>query len=264
MKPDLSIVIFTRDDAVYLRRCLDCLQGRPSAARIEVFVVDNASSDGTVDLIQGMGGKLAVSLLALKTEHSFSRGNNLGLERARGAFVLFLNPDTEPDGAVIDRLMARLQSDPGIGLISPRLSYPDGTAQPTGWFLPGPWQLLREHLLGTEREVPSVSSGITDVGWLMGCFLLCPTEVLRELGGFDEAFWFSGTDLELCSRVKAAGFRVVRVEDECMVHVGHRRWDGTRRGASRDALVRYLAREHGRVVAGMLAGARSLEEAWAR
>jgi N-acetylglucosaminyl-diphospho-decaprenol L-rhamnosyltransferase len=264
MSPLLSIVIFSRDDADHLRRCLDTLRDRPPEASWEVIVVDNASTDATGSVVASVADLLPLTSLRLETDTSFSAGNNLGLRRARGEAVLFLNPDTLPEGAVINRCLSVLRSAPRLGLVSPRLRYPDDSHQPTGWHLPTPRQLLAEHLGGVDREVPADPTGLTRVGWLMGCFLMGRRAVLEELGGFDEDFWFDGTDLELCSRVNARGLEVVRVEDTALVHVGHRSWNAARRQACHEALVRWLRRDHGPVQARAVAAAAALVEGWRR
>ncbi len=256
MSVTLSIVIFTRDDADHLRRCLASLAARPPSASFETIVVDNASTDDTADVVRA--APLDVLPLLLPEEDSFSNGNNAGLDRAEGTYVLFLNPDTLPTGDVIDRCLAVLAGDPSWSLVSPRLAWPDGSHQPTGWRLPEPGQLLREHLGGAAREVPLRDQGVTEVGWLMGCFLMGRTDTLRGMGGFDPAFWFHGTDLELCARAPG---KVGRVESVTMVHVGHRGWDAGRRRRSHEALVQWLRRDHGPVSAGLTDAAARLVEA---
>jgi len=103
-------------------------------------------------------------------------------------------------------------------------------------------------------------SGVTEVGWLMGCFLMAERDFIEALGGFDEDFWFHGTDLEICSRVHAAGRRVLRLEEHEIVHVGHREWDRPRRRAAQAALTQWLEREYGSVVSGGAAAAARLME----
>jgi GT2 family glycosyltransferase len=239
-------VIFTRDDADHLRRCLATLIASPPIAGFEVIVFDNASRDDTAAVVADAALQLdECRLLRTETETSFSDGNNRGLAEARGRYVLFLNPDTEPSGAILDAVLEAVHHDAAIGLVSPRLEYRNGDPQPTGWRLPTPVALAQERLRLKTRHIEGSGAEVTDVGWLMGCFLLGPTDFIRELGGFDEAFWFHGTDLEICARVRKAGRRVVRLESASMVHVGHREWDDDRKKKSHAALVQYLRRDHG-------------------
>ena len=237
----ISIVIFTRDDAEWLGRCLGALRDDPPGEAVELIVFDNASTDATADVVRawrGAGGERA-SLLRAERDTAFSEGNNLGLRAARGDLVLFLNPDTEPRAEVVDRCAAVLRSAGDVGLVGPRLVFPDGTEQGNGWALPSPPQLLRERLGWATRHVPATGE-LTDVGWLMGCFLMGRTSDLVSLGGFDERYWFHGTDLEICARVQKNGWRVARSESVQMVHRGHREWTAARRAASRRATWQWL------------------------
>jgi len=245
----LSVVIFTRDDSGHLGRCLASLCEDPPESLHEVIVVDNASRDDSLQVVESFAAKLPVQVIALEAESSFSAGNNRGMERATGECILFLNPDTLPTAAVLGRCLEVLGESPSAGLVGPLLVYPGGEHQGNGWFLPDPLQLLSEHLRLARREVPRSPDGVSEVGWLMGCFLMGRREQLLDLGGFDEDFWFHGTDLELCARVAANGYRVLRIEDLRMVHVGHRAWDARRRRAAHEALVRYTRREHGALAA---------------
>ncbi len=242
----ISIVIFTRDDAEWLARCLGTLRDAPPDRPIDVIVFDNASQDRTADLVRGWRGARGerASLLHAERDTSFSEGNNLGLRAARGELVLFLNPDTEPTGAVVSRCAAVLDAAGDIGLLGPRLVFPDGAAQDNGWALPSPPQLVRERLGRASRWV-APTGDLTDVGWLMGCFLMGRTADLVSIGGFDERYWFHGTDLELCARIGRGGWRVTRVESAQMVHRGHKEWTADRRAASRRATWQWLRTHRG-------------------
>jgi len=243
--PQLSVLIFTRNDAAHLDACLKTLVDNPPALDFEVRVFENASDDSSLAVLSSFESELPLTWLAERQETSFSIGNNVLLHQAEGELVLFLNPDTVPIGSVLDACAALALSAPDVGLVSPRLLYPDGAPQGTGWHLPSPRRLLMEHAGVADRVLPADPTGITEVGWLMGCFLMGRREFVLSCGGFDEDFWFHGTDLELCARVRAGGRRVLRLDSEAMIHVGHRSWDDARRGSSHQALTQWLRRDHG-------------------
>jgi N-acetylglucosaminyl-diphospho-decaprenol L-rhamnosyltransferase len=254
---DLAIVIFTRDDAEHLRRCLESIEASPPTASYEVIVFDNASQDDTDAVLSSFAERLPLRPLVQASETSFSRGNNIGWESSQAPCVLFLNPDTLVDAAAIDACFDLLMSDPGAGAVSPRLQYPNGDPQPTGWHLPTVGQLVGDVLLRREREVPPHPSGTTDVGWLMGCFVMVRREVLLEIGGWDQGFWVHGTDLEFCAKIRRFGRTVLRLEDFHIVHVGHRGWDAERRRQVRRAHQLWLLRDYGPISAasyGLAAG----------
>lgn len=258
--PALSILIFTRNDAAHLGACLQTLVDDPPALDFEVRVFENASDDSSLAVLSSFESELPLTWLAERHETSFSIGNNLLLAQAEGELVLFLNPDTVPVGSVLDACAALALSAPDVGLVSPRLLYPGGAPQGTGWHLPSPRRLLMEHTGLADRELPASPGGITEVGWLMGCFLMGRREFVLSCGGFDEDFWFHGTDLELCARVRAGGRRVLRLDSQSMIHVGHRCWDDGRRGSSHQALTQWLRRDHGTLsAAGVRLAARCSE-----
>ncbi len=256
----LSVIVFSRDDAEHLSRCLSTLRDDRMDALAEVIVVDNASTDRTAEVLEGFAESLPLLVLRLEVDTSFSAGNNLGLARARGEYVLFLNPDTLPTARVLSVCMEELKSRRDAGLVGPRLIHPGGVDQHNGWQLPHPLTLAREHLRVTPRRVPPSGGSCTEVGWLMGCFLLGRADLLRDLGGFDEEFWFHGTDLEICARVRATGRSILRVDEVVLLHVGHQGWDRGRRRASQAALVQYTRREHGSLAAYGVASLARLAE----
>ncbi len=239
----ISVLIFTRDDADWLGRLLSALRADPPSEPFEVLIFDNRSQDDTASRVrawQGPAGERA-ALFVAQEDTSFSQGNNWLLEAARGELALFLNPDTEPTGGLLDAAAAHLRAQPDVHLVGPRLRFPDGSHQSNGWALPTPLQLVREHMGEAEREAPSSGTGATDVGWLMGCFLMGRTTQLRALGGFDERYWFLATDLEFCARAGRQG-RVVRLDEHELLHRGHQAWPPDRRRASRRATLSWILR----------------------
>jgi len=237
----ISIVVFTRDDAEWLERCLGSLTAEPPAEDYEVIVFDNCSRDDSAERVRawrGAGGERA-SLIQAQRDTSFSEGNNLGLRAAAGDLVLFLNPDTEPRGHILDACAATLRSQGDVGLVGPCLRFPSGAGQANGWALPTVGQLVAEKLGRAARHARPTGEQ-TDVGWLMGCFLMGRRADLSAIGGFDERFWFHGTDLELCARVGDEGWRVTRLEGVELVHRGHADWSLARRRASWRATAQWL------------------------
>ncbi|MCE2490785.1 MAG: glycosyltransferase, partial [Anaerolineae bacterium] len=116
---DLSIIIVSWNVAELLEACLDSVYSSlaDSALTTEVIVVDSASSDHSVSMLQDRFQK--VQLLACENNVGFSRGNNLGLRRASGRFILLLNPDTEVHGDAIDRMVQELEEHAHVGAVGP-------------------------------------------------------------------------------------------------------------------------------------------------
>ncbi len=128
----LSVIVFTRDDAEHLSRCLSTLRDDRMDAVTEVIVVDNASTDRTAEVLEGFAESLPLLVLSLEVDTSFSAGNNLGLARSCGEYVLFLNPDTLPTATVLSVCMEELKTSRDVGLVGPRLVHPGGVDQDNG------------------------------------------------------------------------------------------------------------------------------------
>lgn len=259
MTPDLSILVFTRNDGPFLQGCLGTLIAEPPALRFEVLIFDNLSTDDTADQLDFLCPALPSRRFRAVEDTSFSVGNNRLAEEARGEILLIVNADTVPRAEILERGHQALL-DPRCVLAGPRLRYPDGEDQPNGWYLPTLHQRLRERL-GHPREVPPGPSTATPVGWLMGCCLFARRADWRSMGGFDPRFWFHGTDLELGARMGRKG-EVRRLEDVELIHHGHRGWDRQRRQATRAATTRWIRRDFG-ALHGLLAGTAARLADWA-
>jgi N-acetylglucosaminyl-diphospho-decaprenol L-rhamnosyltransferase len=221
--PILSIVIVAYQSRDEIRGCLGSLPLELAAGAVEVVVVDNSPGDGTGEIIGREFPK--VEYVPALRNLGFGRANNAGYTRIRGEHVLFLNPDTISNAAALEHCLARLRAEPTIGLISPRLELADGTMDlacrrsiPTLWdgfcraaglagAFPGVALFAGYNLTYRPRD------GTYEVGAINGAFMMAPRRVLQQLAPdsrvFDEAFFMYGDDLDLCIRVRRAGWKIV-------------------------------------------------------
>lgn len=221
--PLLSIVIVAYKSRDEIRACLGSLPATLLGRPVEVIVVDNSPGDGVDAIVRAEFP--AVTYLPAPENLGFGRANNRGCATARADFVLFLNPDTISNAPALAHCVRRLQDDPAIGLISPKLVQADGTMD-----------------LACRRSIPTLWDGFTrasglaarfphrarfagynlthlpvdgtyDVGAINGAFMLAPRRVLQAIAPdgavFDERFFMYGDDLDLCIRVAQAGYRIV-------------------------------------------------------
>jgi len=188
-------------------------------------------------------------------------GNNLGLVEARGEFVLFLNPDTRFLHSDMRALFTLLEGRPSLGLLGCRLRNPDMTAQPSCHAFPTLPRLVLRRSLGRTRAGriaaekyallrPYLLDGWSpdaecQVDWLLGAFMLGRREILTALGGFDESFYFYATDIELCWRVRAAGYQVMYSPSYEIIHYGNPNWSSERLDAVRAANLDFVRRYRG-------------------
>lgn len=201
--------------------------------RVETIVVDNASTDATRDLVPTRFPW--VRFIANTTNRGFTGGNNDGYAVSRGRLLLFLNPDTEIVGNAIPQMVRELDAAPHVGAIGPQMRYGDGSWQNnrrrfpsrlSGFFestwcgqaWPGnPWT-RRLHMLDWPHDRAH------DVDWLVGAAIMARRTALdaagRSLprGPFDESFFMYSEEVDLCQRMRRAGWRIRYLPTAHIVH----------------------------------------------
>jgi N-acetylglucosaminyl-diphospho-decaprenol L-rhamnosyltransferase len=235
--PLLSVIIVAYKSRDEIGPCLASLPRelalRERRGAVEVIVVDNFPADGTGDFVRREFPEVAY--LAPGNNLGFGRANNLGYARARGEFVLFLNPDTVCNEPALTHCLARLAADERIGLISPRLMLADGTMDlacrrsiPTlrdGFFRATGLAAAfpRTALFSRYNLTHLANEGTYEVGAINGAFMLAPRTALGAVAPdgkvFDEAFFMYGDDLDLCIRMARAGWKIVYDGSRCITHL---------------------------------------------
>lgn len=260
---ELSIVIVSWNVRELLRQCLNSIDGGRADLNLEVIVVDSASVDGTPDMVAAEF-PWAV-LLAQKENVGFPRGNNIGIRRARGDNIFLLNPDTIVKEDALRQMVAYMENNPGVGVLGPRLSYPDGTIQsskrrfPTvltaffesTWLEPwSPSSLIEQYHV---QDVPD--DQIADVDWVVGAALMVRRAVTEQVGLMDEAYFMYSEELDWCRRIKDPGWRVVYFPHAEIVHYEGRSSEQaiTERHINfQRAKLRYFRKYHGRLICLLL------------
>jgi GT2 family glycosyltransferase len=211
--PMVSVIIVNWNGLHLLEKCLGSLAGQ-SLPSDEVIVIDNGSSDGSVDLVQTRFPH--VRLLPLSHNAGFSRGNNLGIQRARGEYIVLLNNDAEPDPAWLGQLVAALEANPDVGFCSSKMMLYDepGLADACGDFytiegVPGKiGHLEPADRHNDPREVFGACAGAA----------IYRRSVLEELGGFDEDFFIVHEDSDLSFRARLLGYKCLYVPTAVVYH----------------------------------------------
>jgi N-acetylglucosaminyl-diphospho-decaprenol L-rhamnosyltransferase len=230
----LAIVIVSHNVRPDLERCLRSLAAHPAAMPTTIAVVDNASSDGSLDLVRR--DFPAVRAIDAGDNIGFSRANNLGIRATASALVLLLNPDTLVDDGALDRLVAGLRADPGAAAAGPRLV--DGDGRPELSFGPplSPWGEFRQRRLGRAyqrrepwavAEVERLTATPGPRAWVSGACLLAWRADLEAVGLFDERYFLYTEDVDLCASLRRKGRRVVFVPGAVVRHLRGRSGAGT-------------------------------------
>lgn len=276
----LYIIIVNWNVRELLSACLRSLRAHPAATHAQtVIVVDNASSDGSVEMLKRDFPDVRV--IANAANRGFTGGNNDGLRLAQGLaypqplpaggenppenYFLFLNPDTEVMPGALDALLACAQAREDVGAVGPQLRYPDGSIQSSRRRFPSlktalfestwlqsfaPRKLLDEFYM---RDTPDDQPCECD--WLVGAAILARAGAIQQTGGFDENFFMYSEELDLCKRLRGAGWRVAYCPAAVITH--HEGKSSGQASARRmihfnTSKVKYFRKHHGAAQAGAL------------
>jgi N-acetylglucosaminyl-diphospho-decaprenol L-rhamnosyltransferase len=253
----ISAVIVSYNSADYLP---DCLRSLRSEGVDEIVVVDNASSDGSVEVVRAADP--AVSVVETGANLGFGSAANRGVAATAGEYVLILNPDTVVEPGTAKALSEALDRDPGLAVVGPRMENLDGTLYPSvrrfpemavafghaflGLVWPTNPATRRYRMLDWDHDRQAA-----DVDWVGGACMLVRRSAFDLIGGFDEAYFMYVEDVDLCWRLGQAGWRIGYEPSARVVHALG--------GSSRRVPYRMIAEHHRslyRFVSKSSAGAR--------
>ena len=254
-QPRLSVVIVSYNTRVMTLECLGVLADELRNLAAEVFVVDNASNDGSAEAIRTAFPD--VRLLLNEQNAGFGAANNLALRQTRGRYLLLLNTDAFPRPGAVAGLVNFLEQSPEIGVVGPRLIYKDGALQQSCFRFTTPWYAWTENLGLTKlfRRHPALDdyrawdhATEREVDFVIGACLLLRREAYQQVGGFDERFFMYQEEADWEKRIKAAGWKIVFTPTAEVVHLaGASGQDEPRRISSHffESLDKYMLKHHG-------------------
>jgi len=223
---DLAVIIVSTNEARWLPPCLSSVFAHSEGITVDVVVVDNESRDGTRDLVESQFPRARV---VSSRNLGFGHANNRGLETTSSRYVLFLNPDTEILDGTFGALVGELDTRPEVGLVGVRQLAADGELFPTIRRFPTfPRYLfeafsserfpIRADWLG-EREL-DMALYEQDVAcdWTSGSFMLARREALESAGCFDERFFIFSEEVDLCLRIREAGWDIRHLPRMTILH----------------------------------------------
>lgn len=223
-QPRLSVVIVSYNVRTLLARCLASLAAQPHPPA-EVIVVDNASTDDSVEAVRKQFSQ--VRLIENAENRGFAAASNQGLRTAQGRFLCLLNPDTELFPGALDALAAFLDASPNVGVVGPTLLYPDGRYQHAAFrfptlamalidFFPLNHRLLNSRLYG--RYPIAMHEKAFAMDFPLGACMMVRREICDEIGLLDEQFFMYCEEVDWCRRTKQAGWEIMHVPEARVVH----------------------------------------------
>ncbi len=222
-----AAVVVNYEAGALLTECVRSVLADSSAGEVDLVVVDNGSTDGSVDALRAAFADARV--ITAPGNVGYARAANLGIAATRAPVVAVLNPDLTMEPGTAKALLARFDEEPGLGACGPRIRNPDGTDYPSARRSPTVALAVAHGLLGLwwptnpftarYRQLNADPSQPRSVDWVSGAAIWLRRRALDAVGGWDERYFMYMEDLDLCWRLRSAGFDVAYEPAGSVTHV---------------------------------------------
>lgn len=225
---DVSIIIVNFNTLKITTDCLDSIKKYTTGIKYETIVVDNASTDGSVESLRR---RKDITLIEAKENGGFSKGNNLGIAKAKGRYILLLNSDTILKKDSLEDMVFWMDKHKDVGISGCKLLNSDGSIQPNGGFFPTLtilflWATFLDDLPLFRKDIRSYHPHIgfydseKELDWVTGAFFMIRHGVIEKVGTLSPKFFMYVEELEYCYRVKKAGWKIFYVPVTAIIHLG--------------------------------------------
>jgi len=227
--PSIAAIVVTWNAQAYAIECLESLRNNSTGLQLQTIVVDNASTDGTPEVIHTKFPE--VQLVRAAANLGFSRANNLGIKLCDADYVCFINSDVVVPLRCLEAIVDYMEQNPSVGMLGPKMIAPNGDVGDSVMRLPTIWNTLccamafhrlfkRSKWFGGYMMAGFPYDSTTDVEVLTGWFWMVRKAALEQVGGLDEQFFMYGEDIDWSHRFRKAGWRVVFYADAWALHYG--------------------------------------------
>ncbi|HWE93426.1 MAG TPA: glycosyltransferase family 2 protein [Tepidisphaeraceae bacterium] len=225
--PDISVVIISYNTREMTLDCLRALYAGLGELRAEVWVVDNASADGSADAVEKAFAQVRV--IRNTENRGFAAANNQAIRQASGKYILLLNSDAFVEGGAVGAMVEYLEGHADVAVVGPRLLNRDGSLQHSCYRFPGPFRVMCESMLlsaafANHPKVGDMRHWAHDeermVDFVVGACFLVRRSAADEVGLLDERFFFYAEEADWCLRFAKAGWKVAFTPAAQVVHYG--------------------------------------------
>ena len=234
---DVSVIVVSFNTRDMLRECLQSVIAEcarlPQGVAAEILVVDNASADGSADMVdrEFSAAAVPVHLIRSHVNLGFGVANNVAFEAAQGRYLVLLNSDAFVHPGGLRLAIDHMEANSAVAIGGGRLVGRDGQAQPSARAFPSIWidalvltgfsaRFPHSRIFGAPDRTWADPNQPADVDWLPGAFLIVRRKALVKAGLFDPVFFLYYEEVDLCLRVKTAGFRIFYWPDIVVTHIG--------------------------------------------
>lgn len=226
---NISIIIPSWNAKKYLQTCIESTIRETQNYKTEIIVVDNASTDGSVELVKEQFQH--VKLICNDANLGFATANNIGIKNSSGKYIFLINSDVKVLNGTIGRMLAYMNEHPEIGMLGPQILDSNGNIQRSCMGFPTLWNTScralaldtlfpKSKLFGGYMMTFWPHDSIRDVNVINGCFWMVKREALDEVGLLDERFFIYAEDKDWCKRFWDAGWKVVYFPEAKAIHYG--------------------------------------------
>jgi hypothetical protein len=234
-----SIVILNYNTKEITENCVKSVIKNTKKIDYEIILIDNGSTDGSQSVLGKLAAKNSrIKFIKNKKNLGFAKGNNVGIKKAKGEYVLLLNSDTIVNSNAIGKMSSWMDRHISVGVSTCKLLNEDGTIQGTGGYFPN---LLRVFSWMSVEDIPGVEKLVKpfhphrgksfyknssfykkqhEVDWVTGAFMFVRKQVFEEVGRIDEDYFMYTEDTDFCFRAKQAGWKIVYLPKWSIIHLG--------------------------------------------
>ena len=226
--PDITAIVVNYDTPKFCNNAIESILTTSPNIIKEVIVVDNGSSDNSVELIKGKWGK-RVLLIENKQNYGFAKANNQAMQIGKGRYFFLLNSDAEVIGNAVEKMVNFADENPNVGILGCKIVSDSGEQQISCWPTYG-LGFLFSRALNLDRIVPNGMFGFPNIETygkrnnngpvevVSGCAMLVRSSATAKVGFFDEQFYMYCEDMDLCTRMRKAGFETYYLSDASVRH----------------------------------------------
>lgn len=217
---DLSIIIVNFNAGIFLYECLKSLDESKGDLNLDIWVVDNASSDGSLEHVKKSFPK--INFVENKENIGYGAASNIALKQVKNEFILLLNPDCYVTNQTLEEMLKFMQENEDVGAATCKVEKLDGSidlASHRGF--PTPWASFLYYIFKNDKLYHLTNKDMNilhEVDAIAGAFFITRKSVLDKVGLFDEDYFLYAEDIDLCFRIKKAGFKVMYVPNVKVLH----------------------------------------------